>query len=310
LSASVTFGKLVDVAPRTAWAHEAHVFTPWLADNLGHLSEVLGIPLELTGREVGVGRYSADLLATSPGDDAVVLIENQLEASDHTHLGQILTYLAGLEAHVVIWLAPEFREEHLSALRWLNQHTDERFSFFAVRLRVVQIADSPFAPLFEVLEKPNAWDKSLQKAARSVVTSQDPAVTEQRMAFWNDYVARDPATANDQRKGQGASVRWRLVPGTGVVVSRYRSGGYVGLFLRGGQGAGGAITLPRFEAAAAELERELGQLLGKPDYPFLQSRPVNHDDPADVAAAIDWLIAQTSRYAEAAARHLQLEPAA
>lgn len=148
----VTFGTLEDIEARRAWAHEAHVFTPWLADNLDRLSQAVGIPLELTGREVSVGRYSADILATNPVDGSVVLIENQLEPSDHTHLGQIMTYLAGLEAQVMIWIAPTFREEHLSALRWLNQHTAENFAFFAVRLRVVRIANSPLAPLFDVLE--------------------------------------------------------------------------------------------------------------------------------------------------------------
>lgn len=182
------FGRLEDVEPRSAWAHEAHAFTPWLAENLDRLSEAIGIPLELTGREVGVGRYSADILASSPGDGAVVLIENQLEASDHTHLGQILTYLAGLEAQVVIWLAPQFREEHLSALRWLNQHTDDRFSFFAVRLRVVKIGNSPPAPLFDILEKPNTWDRRVQQKAREV--AEPSAVTTRACALGSLHPAR------------------------------------------------------------------------------------------------------------------------
>jgi hypothetical protein len=159
---------LFDVEPRLAWIHEVRQFTPWLAGNLDRPSDAIGLTLELTGREVEVGRYSADILASSPGDGAVVLIENQPEASDHTHLGQIITYLSGLEAQVIVWLAPQFREEHLSALRWLNQHTDERFSFFAVRLRVVRIGDSPLAPLFELLEKPNAWERRVQQQTREV----------------------------------------------------------------------------------------------------------------------------------------------
>lgn len=303
------FARLVDVAPRAAWPHEAHAFTPWLADNLDRLSDAIGIPLELTGREVGVGRYSADILASSPADGAVVLIENQLEASDHTHLGQILTYLAGLEAQVVIWLAPEFREEHLSALRWLNQHSDERFSFFAVRLRVVQIADSPFAPLFEVLEKPNAWDKSLQKTARAASTPADPEAAARREDFWEAYAERDPAGRGDQKVGAGGSARWRLVPGTGVVISRYRSKNYAGIFLRGGRGQGGEVTLPRLEAVAEEIAAAVGTSLGNPDYPFLKTRAIAPDDAASTAAAIDWLVAETARYEAAAARFLQQSPA-
>lgn len=309
MASTPTFSRLLDIEPRQAWAHEAHAFTPWLADNLDRLSEAIGVPLELTGREVGVGRYSADILATNPQDGSTVLIENQLEWSDHTHMGQILTYLAGLEAQVVIWLAPQFREEHLSALRWLNQHTDERFSFFAVRLRVVQIADSPLAPLFDVLEKPNSWDRSLQKTARAATTPADPDVSARRDAFWTLYSERDPLILEDQKIGVGASVRWRPVPGTGIVVSRFRSKNTVGIFLRGGRGRGGAVTLPRFEAAAPALEAALQTGFHSADYPFEKERPIINDDPADVAAAVDWLVAETARYEAAATQFLQMEPA-
>jgi hypothetical protein len=304
---SPAFARLVDIAPRAAWSHEAYAFTPWLADNLERLSEAIGIPLELTGREVGVGRYSADILASNPSDGAVVLIENQLEPSDHTHLGQIMTYLAGLEAQVMIWLAPDFREEHLSALRWLNQHTDERFSFFAVRLRVVQIADSPLAPLFEVLEKPNAWDKSLQKTARAAANPANSEVGERRRAFWQRYVELDPAAASD--RAAGSSGRWRAVPGTGVVVSRWVGSETVGLFLRGDRGRGGEVTLPRFEAVSSELETALAAPLENASYPFNKAHPLAGDDPASVDEAIRWLIAETDRYAAAAARLLRLEDA-
>lgn len=158
----IRFGRLVDLPLREAWKHEAHQFTPWLADNIDHLSEAIGIPLELTGTEVAVETFSADILARNPIDDSIVLIENQLETTDHTHLGQIMTYLAGLEAHTVVWIAPAFREPHLSAIRWLNEHTADGFSFFAVKARVVRIGDSPYAPIFEVVEKPDKWMRKLQ----------------------------------------------------------------------------------------------------------------------------------------------------
>ncbi len=158
----VQFGRLQDLPLREAWKHEAHEFTPWLADNIDHLAESIGIPLELTGTEVAVDSFSADILARNPMDDSVVLIENQLEQTDHTHLGQIMTYLAGLEAQTVVWVAPTFREAHLSAIRWLNEHTSDGFSFFAVKARVVRIGDSPFAPIFEVVEKPDEWTRKLK----------------------------------------------------------------------------------------------------------------------------------------------------
>lgn len=99
----------------------------------------------------------------SPKLIGTIVIENQLEQSDHTHLGQILTYLAGLKAKTVIWIAPEFRTPHLSAIRWLNERTIEGFSFFAIRVRVVRIGDSPVAPIFEVVEQPNDWDRAVTK---------------------------------------------------------------------------------------------------------------------------------------------------
>ena len=132
----VRFDRLSDVALRDAWKHEALGFTPWLAQNIDHIAEAVGRPLELTGTEVPVDSFSADILARNLQDDSVVLIENQLEPTDHTHLGQIMTYLAGLEAQTVIWVAPKFREPHLSAIRWLNQHTADGFSFFAVTVVV------------------------------------------------------------------------------------------------------------------------------------------------------------------------------
>ena len=108
------FGELKNVNLRDVWGHEANDFTPWLAANVERLSKAIGIPLELEGTEVDVERFSADVVARNPSDDSRVLIENQLEDSDHTHLGQILTYLAGLEARTVVWIARNFHESHRS----------------------------------------------------------------------------------------------------------------------------------------------------------------------------------------------------
>lgn len=292
------FGRLVDVDPRQAWTHEAHGFTPWLSDNLDRLSEAIGVPLELTGREVGVGRFSADIIARNPIDDEIVLIENQLEWSDHSHLGQLLTYLAGTEAKMVIWLAPAFREEHLSAINWLNQHSSEEFSFFAVRLRVVQISSSPLAPLFEVLEKPNAWDRTIHHKVK--LTTEPSALGAQRRAFWDRYAEIYPAILNDPSAGGGAA-RWRPIGDTGVVVSRYKTKDRVGIFLRGGRGVDGQGILPTLNAHIPALERALGFPLGKPQFPFDQGGPEISDDPASWDPAIEWLENETNRYARAVA---------
>ena len=146
----ITFGELTEVDG----PHEAHDFTPWLAENLERLSEVLGIHLEVETIEAQVGEFRGDILATGPEGQSV-LIENQLEWSDHSHLGQIMTYLAGLDARVVVWIARNFAEPHVSAIQWLNRHTENEFAFFALKLRVVRIDDSPLVPIFEVIAKPD-----------------------------------------------------------------------------------------------------------------------------------------------------------
>ena len=182
------FARLTDCELREAWKHEAWKFTPWLAENIDYLSESVEIELEPEATEVAVGQYSADIVAIEAGTESRVLIENQLDASDHTHLGQILTYLAGVEAKRIIWIARKFEEPHRSAIRWLNDNTGDDFAFFAVRLRVVRIGDSPLAPVFEVVEKPNAWERRL---GRRVSEAEDER-TRLRQEFWSRYLEKCP----------------------------------------------------------------------------------------------------------------------
>ncbi len=153
--------KLERVPLREAWRHEANDFTPWLAeeDNLNTLADALGLPeLALVATEHWVGEFKLDILCTS-GDEQVI-IENQLEKTNHTHLGQILTYAAGTGARKVIWVAESFRPEHVAALDFLNQNTTDDLNFFAVEVELWRIGDSPLAPKFEVVAKPNEWAKT------------------------------------------------------------------------------------------------------------------------------------------------------
>lgn len=109
--------RLEEVELREVWPDEAQDFTPWLAEeeNLGLLGETLGLELELVAREIQVGDYRADILCKNE-DGSRVLIENQLEKTDHRHLGQILTYSAGLDVLTVIWVAKQFEKDHRAAL--------------------------------------------------------------------------------------------------------------------------------------------------------------------------------------------------
>lgn len=291
----IEFGTLVDVELRTAWEREDHHFTPWLADNLNRLAEAIGIPLELVGREHVVGRYKADVLALNPETGKNVLIENQLECSDHRHLGQIMTYLAGLEAETIIWIAPSFNDEHLSALRWLNQHTDERFAFFAVQLRVVQIASSPLAPLFDVLEKPNAWERSLHQATQ---TSVDAEVGWRR-AFWDQYLEKYPNAVTDRGGGGHGASRWRSVPGSNLIVARWIGEGAASVFVRGDRGVHTPAVYRRLRKSKDRLQGLLGTPIGDHEwYPFEQTEEFDLTDSTAAARAMDWLEEQTRFYVQ------------
>lgn len=162
-------GRLIPVDIRSIWRHEALEFTPWLAkpENISLLAETLHLgELTVTATEKDVGDFSADIVAEDEGG-AHVLIENQLEQTDHRHLGQVLTYLAGLDGEAtVVWIAARFREEHRAALDWLNANTNERFDFFGVEVEVLQIGTSHAAPRFSVIAKPNNWSRAVGKAAR------------------------------------------------------------------------------------------------------------------------------------------------
>lgn len=295
---SVNIGRLVDVDPRAAWEREDANFTPWLAENLDRLSEAIGIPLELTGREHAVGRYAADIFAFNPEDGSTVLIENQLEWSDHRHLGQIMTYLAGLEAHTVVWLAPYFRDEHLSALRWLNQNTAEQFSFFAIKLRVVQIGDSPLAPLFDVVEKPNSWERSLAKTSRDAVDSE----IGWRRAFWDRYLTTYPHASSDRGGGGQGSSRWRSVLGSDLIVARWIGDGAASVFIRGDRGVSTPKIYRRFRKNAQILEPILGTPLGDAEwYPFEITKDFDLADPVAASDAINWLEETTDRFVTAIA---------
>jgi len=157
---AISLGKLEHVDARTIWLSEARDFTPWLAQNLGLLGEALGLDLELVQMEAPVGNYACDIEAKENGSGRRVIIENQLESTDHTHLGQLLTYAAGLDAAVIVWISTGVREEHREAIDFLNRHTREAVDFFAIALELVRIDSSWPAVVFRLAASPNAWAKN------------------------------------------------------------------------------------------------------------------------------------------------------
>jgi Domain of unknown function (DUF4268) len=180
-------GRIVSVELRSIWKNEAGDFTPWLAnaENLNLLGEALHLgELTLQSTERGVGDFSADIVAVDEGG-VEVLIENQLEPTDHRHLGQVLTYLAGLnkDEASIVWLATRFRDEHRAAIDWLNRQTSDGFDFFGVEIEAIRIGDSDPAPRFNVVAMPNGWAKQASQTARRA-SSDTPSQTG---TFYQEY---------------------------------------------------------------------------------------------------------------------------
>lgn len=178
-------GRLQPVDLRSLWTDEARAFTPWLAepDNLRLLGEAFGMDLELVRTESEVGSFYADVVCRDTADGSHVLIENQLERTDHTHLGQILTYAAGLDAVTVVWIAKRFHEAHRAALDWLNEHTVERVQFFGLEIEAYRIGDSAPAPKFQVVARPNGWSREAPVRASSA----HGETQDQQLRFWQGF---------------------------------------------------------------------------------------------------------------------------
>ena len=158
--------KLKKIDLRKAWNHEATDFTNCLAEeeNLSLLSDEIGTDIKLIQTEASVGKFSVDILAEEENTGRKIIIENQLEMTNHEHLGKIITYASGYDAEIIIWIIKDVRDEHKQAVDWLNEHTDDKINFFAIKMELWQIGNSPFAPKFQIISKPNDWAKAIKKS--------------------------------------------------------------------------------------------------------------------------------------------------
>lgn len=153
-------------------------------ENLYLLGEEIGVDIKLIKTEADVGRYNVDILAEEEGTGHKIIIENQLEITDHDHLGKIITYASGYDASIIIWIVKDIRDEHKQAIDWLNEHTDEKINFFAVKMELWKIGDSPCAPKFQIISKPNDWAKAMKS------TNMDANLTDTKMMqldFWTKF---------------------------------------------------------------------------------------------------------------------------
>lgn len=176
-------GKLTKVDLREIWKNEEYDFSHWLAEeeNLAQLSDEIGIPIRLLEKEAGVGKYSADILGEEEGTGRKIIIENQLEKTNHEHLGKIITYAAGHDASIVIWIFEDIGEEHRNAIDWLNENTGDDRLFFAVKIEGWRIDNSNPAPKFQIICKPNEWAKVVKRSSGS----KDLGETDlKKLAFW------------------------------------------------------------------------------------------------------------------------------
>lgn len=309
-------GILKTVSPRQRWNNEARDFTPWLAENIASLNSALGLELEVENVEVAVGPYSADILARDTGTGKYVVIENQLEKTNHDHLGKAITYSSVLDASAVIWIATEFTEEHKKALDWLNDHTTEDISFYGVQVELWQIDESKPALKFNVISTPNQairqmakikasddlsdskkfqfdfWTKFRDKLAQ---TKQVPSVQTPRPQYWFDVTL-----GKSHIHLSNTCNTWENKVGVRVYISNKVTD----------------LMYPYLEENKEEIENLIGEkLIWNPnpdnrDKVIVLNHTTDFNDPKKVDEAIDWLVANTLRFRQAFSKFIKTVPTA
>lgn len=179
-------GKLEEVDIRKVWPHEQYDFSKWLAteENIKELGDALNLSLTDVETETFVGNYRCDILCKDEITGKMVLIENQLEPTNHDHLGKIITYASGLDAAVVVWIVASARDEHASAIEWLNKHTDDEISFFLMEVHAYKIGDSDPAPQFKIIEQPNDFVKIVKAVSKNSDMNESQ---KNRLEFWTQF---------------------------------------------------------------------------------------------------------------------------
>lgn len=304
---SKELSRLEEVELREVWPDEAQDFTPWLAmkENLLLLGETLDMELELEAQEIYVGDFRADILCRNPENpenETWVLIENQLGETNHRHLGQILTYSAGLDAHTVVWIAKKFREEHRAALDRLNEITNERFQCFGIEIKVWKIGDSAPAPQFEIVSSPNDWRSEVSQKTRRAERENPSEAQLQRRRFWGQFrdymIQRGSQLQYRERK----STRYLIfdIGCRGFAMSVWMSKRYEGLGTE--LYMTGKNALAHFHLLTEqreEIEKEFGESLEWEEErhrTFLWLENVNLTDETDWPNQHEWLATKLEKF--------------
>lgn len=308
-------GTLKRVEVRTLWPDETTDFTPWLAreENMVELGEALGLELEVEHTEVAVGPYSADILARDSGSGDPVVIENQLGKTNHDHLGKAITYAAALGASTVVWIAPDFTEEHRKAVDWLNENGSGDVSFFGVRVELWQIDDSRPAVRFNVVAKP------AEVAAKAAVAVGSAELTEVRKLQLDWWTAFRQALVESKAVPSARAPRpqyWYDVPlgRAGIhlsnIANTYDNRIGVRVYLR--QRHGGEAALAQLLEWKQEIEAEIGQPLQWNPNPENRDKIIALYRDADLARRdkwpeyLEWMVDVTRRFRQAFAPRLKL----
>lgn len=307
-------GILKTVTPRQKWGNEARDFTPWLAENIIELNKALGLELEVENIEVGVGPYSADILAKDTGTDEYVVIENQLEKTNHDHLGKAITYASVLDASTIIWIATDFTEEHKKSLDWLNDHTHEKISFYGVQVELWQIDDSKAALRFNVISKPNL---AVRQAARSKGTDDLSDKRRFQFEFWNKFKDKLAKTKKIPSLQTPRPQYWFDVTlGKSYIhISNTcnTDDNTVGVRIYIGNKIADSM-LPFLESKKDEIEKSIGQKLSWKSNPDNRDKVIILQHTTDFAdkekldEAINWLVDYTIKFRETFSKIIKQTP--
>ena len=292
----VELSKIERVELREVWPDEAADFTPWLAEeeNLSLLGEAIGLDLELREQESSVGSFSLDVLANDQSSGRPVIIENQLTETDHTHLGQILTYAAGHDAGTIVWISKKFRDEHRAALDYLNGRTGEDTEFFGVVVELWKIDDSLPAVKFDLVATPNEWRK---QNTRQNTRRRRPSKRKQYRDFFQPLVdtMREEHNFTEKRKAEPRS--WCPLQGNKVLyVASFQGGAKAWAEFFIGEGNDGLFEW--MKERRASIETEFGEPLvwKKPHATptcsvIAAERPGSIDDDDETLGEIrDWMV--------------------
>ncbi len=300
----INLGTLEEIKDlRSVWKHESGDFTPWLAmeENIAKLGEALGLEIEVDERESSVGDFSVDILATEPNTGKKIIIENQLEETNHDHLGKLITYASGKSANYIIWLVKRARDEHRSAIEWLNKHTDGDINFFLCEIKLYRIGNSEPALKFEVVERPNDWATITKLSDKNLTPSQCF-----RYEYWSaflDYAFQNKDFSNEFNRTK-ASKEFFIdlgvgIPKTWLELTVQTSKNTVGVEMRIHENK---KLYKIWESKKETIESELGMKLDWREMPdnkvsrIIIFKEVNLDNKADWKNQFKWFMEVCTKF--------------